>query len=358
MIATLEATQQRIEAAPEEMRARLAREADAAVIAAMRAELAEEYEPLETISAYDILTTEWPEPVWAVPGLLPAGLTIFAGKQKIGKSWLALQIAQAVAAGGVALGEHAEAGPILYLALEDNPRRLQERMSKQGWPADPSIDADFMIFGDFFDRVGDLRNGGGERLARQIERRHYRLVVIDTLSRAVSGTADQMDVGDMTSALGPVQEIAFNNNCAVVMVDHHNKMASAHAPDVINNILGSTAKAAVADSLWGIYKEPGKAGAKLAIVGRDIEEKTLALKWDFMTGCWQVEGDAYELEMTARRQEILDAIGGIGRASVGEISETTEQDRGNCFRRLQDLVNEGLVLRIEDGRRVYYDLPS
>ncbi len=73
--------------------------------------------------------TEWPEPTWAVPGLLPAGLCIFAGKQKAGKSWLALQIAQAVATGGHVLGQQIERGPILYLALEDIPRRLQDRMN-------------------------------------------------------------------------------------------------------------------------------------------------------------------------------------------------------------------------------------
>ena len=45
------------------------------------------------ISADEILTTEWPEPVWAVPGILPVGLGILGGPPKMGKSWLALQIA-------------------------------------------------------------------------------------------------------------------------------------------------------------------------------------------------------------------------------------------------------------------------
>ena len=54
---------------------------------------------LKPLSADDILGADWPEPVWAVPGMLPVGFSLLAGAPKIGKSWLALQIAQAVSSG-------------------------------------------------------------------------------------------------------------------------------------------------------------------------------------------------------------------------------------------------------------------
>jgi RecA-family ATPase len=54
-----------------------------------------------------------------------------AGKPKLGKSWLALSLAEAIAAGGVAFGvKRVEQGKTLYLALEDNHRRLQGRLKK------------------------------------------------------------------------------------------------------------------------------------------------------------------------------------------------------------------------------------
>jgi len=307
--------------------------------------------PLSLLTADAILTTDWPEPVWAIPGLLPAGLTILAGKPKVGKSWLALQIAQAVAAGGVALGERVEAGPILYLALEDPPRRLKDRMRKQGWPL--GLPAEFVPIGEFAKQIGDLKNGGGERLAHQIEARGYRLVVVDTLSRSVYG--DQSDVEEMTSALEPLQEMAHALNCAVVMNDHHRKSFGAN-PDVVADILGSTAKGALADCIWGLYRERGKAGAKLAITGRDVEERTLALTWDGLTGCWQVEGDADEIALTERRQEILDALEALGRAGVIDVARAIEQPKSNTYTRLQDLVNAGLVRRKVEGKRIYYEL--
>jgi hypothetical protein len=78
---------------------------------------------------------------WVVPDILPEGCTVLAGKPKIGKSWLALDVAIAVASGGQCLGKPCEPGDVLALLLEDNKRRLQRRMTtmlganKERWPA-------------------------------------------------------------------------------------------------------------------------------------------------------------------------------------------------------------------------------
>lgn len=308
---------------------------------------------LELLTADEILSTDWPEPTWAIPNLLPVGLTILAGRPKIGKSWLALQIALAVASGGMVLGERVERGPVLYLALEDTERRLKSRMQRQGWTS--GLQVEFMRMGQFEQQIDDLRNGGGDRLARQMEQRGYRCVAIDTLSRSVYG--DQNDVEAMTSALIPIQTMAHDQNSAVIMVDHHRKLFMAD-PDCVSDILGSTAKGAMADSIWGLYKERGKAGAKLAITGRDIEERTLALTFDAFLGCWQCEGDADALELTDRRQEILDALEDLGRVGVVTIAKAVDQPKSHTYSRLQDLVNAGLVERQKEGRNIYYALPS
>jgi hypothetical protein len=76
---------------------------------------------------------------FVVPGYIVEGLTLFAGKPKIGKSWLLLHAAIAVARGGFTLGDvHCQEGDVLYCALEDNKRRLQSRMTKllgtSTWP--------------------------------------------------------------------------------------------------------------------------------------------------------------------------------------------------------------------------------
>src|SRR5262245_37255994 len=83
------------------------------------------------VKAQTILATHYPEPKWAVKGLIPEGVTFIAGPPKLGKSIFALNLAVAVAEGGKALSHFdVDQGSVLYLALEDGPRRIQERLRK------------------------------------------------------------------------------------------------------------------------------------------------------------------------------------------------------------------------------------
>src|SRR5215212_3644054 len=84
-----------------------------------------------TFTAAELLAMEIPPVEYAIPDVLPSGVTLLAGKVKHGKSWMALGFGIAVATGGVALStKPVEAGECLYLALEDNKRRLQKRLRK------------------------------------------------------------------------------------------------------------------------------------------------------------------------------------------------------------------------------------
>lgn len=302
---------------------------------------------LGVVTARDLLAKVFPAPVWAVPGLLPAGLTFLAGRAKVGKSWLALQIAQAIATGGRVFGEKVERGPVLYLALEDSQRRLQERMALQGWPAgDAAGDADFMTLADFARDVGQLDAGGCEKLAAQWAARRYRLAILDTLSRAIRG--DQNDVATMTAALSPLQSLALGMDAAMLVLDHHKKM-TGDATDPVLDLGGSIGKGAVADGLLGLYREQGKAGAILHMLGRDMPEKKLRLAFDVPTRCWQSDGDADAPRVTDARQAILDALGEMGPATAQAVTRKLGKDKANVWRTLQGCVNDGLVISGKDG---------
>ena len=86
-----------------------------------------------------------------------------------------------------------------------------------------------------------------------------------------------------------------------------------------------------------MYRQRGQASARLAITGRDVRERTLALQMDWSSGCWQSLGEAGDFELTERQQEILDALKELVRA-IG-------QDKGNTHRRPQDMVSAGLIQR-------------
>jgi hypothetical protein len=128
------------------------------------------------ISANDLLAMAMPEVQWAVPDILPAGVSLLVGKPKLGKSWLAVSLAEAIAAGGVALGvKRVTRGETLYLALEDNYRRLQKRLRKilEGRSA-----PDGMFIHTEWQRVDE---GGAEALDQWLtEHPDARFVCIDT----------------------------------------------------------------------------------------------------------------------------------------------------------------------------------
>ena len=82
-------------------------------------------------TAAALRTMAFPPVSYVVPGIIPEGLTILAGRPKIGKSWMALDLAIGIATGEPVLGGvHVEQGDVLYCCLEDNPRRLQRRVTK------------------------------------------------------------------------------------------------------------------------------------------------------------------------------------------------------------------------------------
>jgi RecA-family ATPase len=82
-------------------------------------------------TAAELQHVEFPEPRWAVPGLLAEGLNLLVGSPKIGKSWWALNVAVSVAQGGKALGRvDVPEGDVLYLALEDGTAALLEAAAR------------------------------------------------------------------------------------------------------------------------------------------------------------------------------------------------------------------------------------
>ncbi|GAB3915830.1 hypothetical protein GCM10029964_127840 [Kibdelosporangium lantanae] len=75
--------------------------------------------PRTTWNAAELMAVSFPEPTWAVPGIIAEGVTLLAGPPKVGKSWLSLGLGLSIAAGLPALGTVAvDPGPVLYLALE------------------------------------------------------------------------------------------------------------------------------------------------------------------------------------------------------------------------------------------------
>ena len=83
---------------------------------------------LNMVDADTLLYQPLDKPRFVVDGLIPTGLILFCGSQKIGKSWLMLKLCLCVSAGLPFWEMETRAGDVLYLCLEDTFFRIQDRL--------------------------------------------------------------------------------------------------------------------------------------------------------------------------------------------------------------------------------------
>ncbi len=83
---------------------------------------------LQTVNADTLLYEPLEKPSFVVDGLIPTGLTLFCGSQKIGKSWLMLKLCLCVSQGIPLWDMPTREGDVLYLCLEDTFCRIQDRL--------------------------------------------------------------------------------------------------------------------------------------------------------------------------------------------------------------------------------------
>ncbi len=255
------------------------------------------------ITAADLMRKEFPEPRWAVPGLFPEGMTLLVGSPKLGKSWLGLNVAVAIALGGRAVGTiPVDQGDVLYLALEDTERRLQERLETvlRGHPAPECL--------HITTAWPTLDDGGMTHLRGWLaSHRNARLVIIDTFAkiRGASGAMNQNLYSGDYAAAGQIKRVADDFGVAVVLVHHTRK---AEAADPLDMVSGTNGLAGAVDTICVLKREVGRHDATLYLRGRDVPEADHALSFDAATCSWTLLGDAAEYRTSEERKAIIDLL--------------------------------------------------
>lgn len=296
------------------------------------------------ISAAELARLDLPAPRFVVEGLLPEGLSVLAGKPKIGKSWLAMQLAICISTGAVALGRRqTNQGAVVYLALEDNLRRLKSRLKKLlpngGAPADLT----------FYTTWPALDEGGLELLDKEITA-NTSLIVVDTLQRfrgrprRANGNAYAEDI----AALAPLQTWASERRLAVLVLHHLNKRSD---PDPLDLISGSIGIPGTMDTNLVLMRERSRADATLYVGGRDVLGQELALGFDQATCTWSILGDAAAYRMSAERAAILAALSEAGEPlSPKELATTLGGRYAAVSKLLQRMLKDGELVMTSRGK--------
>jgi archaellum biogenesis ATPase FlaH len=241
----------------------------------------------QTIDGNSLMAQEYEPLQFSIEKILPHGLFIFAGSPKVGKSWLTLDMCQAVSTGGKLWDFTATPGEVLYLALEDKFSRLQGRL-KQMKADHQDISRLHLTTASF-----GIENGLLEQIHNFIAAYPAtNLIAIDTLERIRDGERDRdiysCDYSDMTK----LREITDKHKVTLILIHHTRKM---YDPDPLNTVSGSTGLVGAVDGAFVLIKNKRTGNnAKLTISNRDTKGFCFELRFDEETCRWDYMGSSSE----------------------------------------------------------------
>lgn len=253
------------------------------------------------ISARDLQNMDLPPTQYLVDNILPVGTTIISAPPKSGKSWFVMQMGVAIACEKPFLNNPTHQTGVLYLALEDNENRLQERINK----VLKFTEAPTNLY--LNNEISNLDDGLIDEL-KSILNKHtdIKLIIIDTLEK-IRGKAQfgETSYGKDYRELGTLKKFADENKISLFIVHHTRKMKDADNP--FNMVSGTNGIMGVADTTFIINK--GKYNSKnatLHITGRDVESVDLVLCFNNSTFNWEYIGQADEINEESKKDEYFN----------------------------------------------------
>lgn len=246
--------------------------------------------------------------VFLVNGILPEGVTILASAPKLGKSFMMMQLALALTTGTPFLGRQTTQVGVVYFALEDGRRRLQERMNDllDGRPVPEHlyfVTETYRIDDGLFEVIDAYKDQDPS----------IKVAIIDTLQCIRGRGALQGKYQFDSQEISSLKKYADDRGISVLIVHHTRKASDAGDPH--SNISGTQGIFGSVDTAWVLEKHKRSENkAVLHITGRDVFQQDLVLSFDKATSQWQYHGGAselarqdYEADMTVTTiRELLD----------------------------------------------------
>jgi replicative DNA helicase len=309
-------------------------------------------EAFKPIDGATLIGMPFKKVMWVVEQLLPEGLTVLAGPPKLGKSWLVLLVALAIVNGADAVGKYpCNKGEVLYLALEDTPRRMKERLQKivNRSQLSPS--------GLHVQHAAPFIGSGLESYLRTWMDEHptTKLIIVDTLAKVrPPKKRDQELYAADYAVVSALKAVADEKQVAIVVVTHTRKMADA---DPLAEVSGTMGITGAADTIMVLKRERGQAHAVLHITGRDVDEQELALTWNADAASWMLAGNAKEVRQSEPRKEIIEVFRREGRPlKMSDLYDNFPDKNRNSLRSLvADMVKDRDLIPVGSGLYILND---
>lgn len=311
--------------------------------------------PPETQTLRTLWEKEFEPLRWIVDALLPEGFTTLIGPPKSYKSWLAEALSLSVIQGGLALGRYTcDPAEVLYLALEDSERRLQDRFKKLlRDERPPDVEADRLHYRTAWPRFGT--EAGGLRALEDWLTAHEacRLVVIDILAgirppRNQNGDVYMDDIA-FTSSLAAV---AAAHRIAILGIHHTNKRGTE---DAFLMTSGSQGMTGGPDGQMTVRLKRGELTGRLEMQHRElIHHLSEPMAFDVASGTWRILDGPDGPTRSDLQQSILDCLRECGPLTPSKVAAQIQRNVGTVQKTMQRMAEHGLL---GNGGGVYF-VPS
>lgn len=242
---------------------------------------------MKTVTMQELYQDIYSKKPPVIEGLLYQGTYLFVGSPKIGKSFFMAQLAYHVSTGTPLWDYPVKKGAVLYLALEDDYRRLQERMYRM-FGTDSTENLYFSVSSK------PLGNGLTDQLSGFIrEHPDTTLVIIDTLQKIREVDSDSYSYAKDYEIINQLKQFSDSWGICLLLVHHTRKQKSSDNFDMIS---GTNGLLGCADGAFMLYKETRTSNkATLEISGRDQQDQKIHLIRDEEKLCWNFEKAETEL---------------------------------------------------------------
>lgn len=314
----------------------------------------------DTFDAAWLMAQKFPPIEYVVPGVIPEGMSILVAAPKIGKSWLVLGLGVALSTGAAALGALpvGPARPVLYMALEDGPRRLQDRLLRLAPPTiSPLLEFRVNV------TSGELLTTIGEFMSTH--RGRAPVVILDTLGKVMppAGNASQYghDYRVLSSLKGTCDAVPGSS----LIIVHHTRKGGGE--DFLDAVSGTQGIAGAADTVMVLRRERNDDRATLHVTSRDAAEGEYSLLLT-ESGSWELDGrdllEAAKAAQTAKQtagvgDRMADVIETVSRFPEGikpSDVKTLMQGVAGIDEYLRRAVDAGRIIKL--GRGLYAPVRS